>query len=75
MSRKMIPRDKAEAIRAEYQYLETGDMGLNYPAANDWTHVYAQGSDSKYGTFVYSDSLRAWRGPSFHEFYGGGVVD
>ena len=41
----------------------------------DWRRVYKQGCDSKYGTIMVSHSMRAWRHPTFGEFYGGAVVD
>jgi hypothetical protein len=75
MSRQAIPQEKLIYIKQTYKMLETGKMGFDYPPAPDWQHVYAQGGDSKYGTIVYSDSLQAWRGPSFDEFYGGAAVD
>ena len=75
MSKHSIPRDQFNAIKESYQLLETGSHGLDFPQASDWQHVYAQGSDSKYGTMVYSDSLQAWRSPSIWEFYGDGPID
>lgn len=44
-------------------------------AYGDWQRVYKQGCDSKYGTIMVSHSMRAWRHPTFDEFYGGAVID
>ena len=41
----------------------------------DWQRVYKQGCDSKYGTIMVSHSMRAWRLPTFDEFYGGAIID
>ena len=41
----------------------------------DWQKVYKEGCDSKYGTIMVSHSMRAWRHPTFDEFYGGAVID
>lgn len=41
----------------------------------DWQRVYREGCDSKYGTIMVSHEMRAWRHPTFDEFYGGAVID
>ena len=41
----------------------------------DWQRVYRTGCDSKYGTIMVSDEMKAWRRPTFFEFYGGAVID
>lgn len=70
--REQISSDKANRIRETYEYV---DQDEGFTPSDDWKHVYPVGADSKYGTFVYSDKLKMWRGPTMMEFYGGAVVD
>jgi len=43
--------------------------------ATDWEMVYPIGSDSKYGSKMYSATLGRFRNRTFSEFYGNGIVD
>lgn len=44
---------------------------------NDWVKTFIQNSsyDAKYGSLMYSTSLKRLRHVSFSEFYGNGIVD
>lgn len=44
-------------------------------AHSDWQRVFKRECDSKYGTIMVSHSMRAWRNPTFDEFYGGAMID
>ena len=37
--------------------------------------VYRQGNDAKYGHYMVNPHTMKWRGSTFAEFYGGGIVD
>ena len=37
--------------------------------------VYREGNDAKYGHYMINPHTMHWRGSTFHEFYGGGIVD
>lgn len=37
--------------------------------------VYRQGNDAKYGHYMVNPHTMKWRGSTFDEFYGGGIVD
>lgn len=37
--------------------------------------VYRQGNDAKYGHYMVNPRTMHWRGSTFDEFYGGGIVD
>ena len=52
-------------------------MASRMISAAEWGRikVYKQGCDSKYGAIMVSNSMRAWRHPTFDEFYGGAVID
>ena len=40
-----------------------------------WYSIRKKGNDPKYGTLKICLDTMEWRGRSFDEFYGGGVVD
>ena len=37
--------------------------------------VYQEGNDAKYGHYMINPRTMKWRGSTFDEFYGGGIVD
>lgn len=37
--------------------------------------VYRKGNDAKYGHYMINPHTMHWRGSTFDEFYGGGIVD
>ena len=37
--------------------------------------VYRKGNDTKYGHYMINPHTMHWRGSTFDEFYGGGIVD
>ena len=37
--------------------------------------VYREGNDAKYGHYMVNPRTMSWRGSTFAEFYGGGIVD
>ena len=41
----------------------------------DWVKRYKSGTDSKYGSLMYSPTLKRLRHVTFSEFYGDGIVD
>lgn len=45
--------------------------------ATDWKRTFIKGSpyDSKFGSKMYSKSLKRLRAETMMEFYGGGIVD
>lgn len=43
--------------------------------ATDWEMRYKEGSDTKYGSLMYSPTLNRFRCRTFNEFYGNGIVD
>lgn len=47
----------------------------NTLGATDWEMRYKKGTDSKYGSHMYSPSLDKFRYRTFEEFYGNGIVD
>lgn len=77
MSTCVSPNQWAE-IKNNYTYYENDgkyDMPRECRKHDDWQRVYQQGCDSKYGTIMVSHEMRAWRHPTFFEFYGGSVID
>ena len=46
-------------------------------SATDWEKTFIKNSDfdSKFGSNMYSKSLKLLRFPTMMEFYGGGIVD
>ncbi len=75
---RMISRGQWEAIQSDYDYFPNAndyEMQEACKVHEDWEQVYAQGSDSKYGTIMVSHSMRAWRNPTAGEFYGGAAWD
>lgn len=75
---KMVSRSEWDRIKLEYDHIENAsdyDMPATCKGYDDWQKCYCEGSDSKYGTIMVSHSMRAWRHPTFFEFYGGATVD
>lgn len=58
-----------EFIQKNYKEVASG-----YPHGN-WFKVCRRGNDYKYGSYMIEPNLMLWRGQTFNEFYGGGVVD
>ena len=78
MASKMIPPAEWDRIKGEYAFVRNVsdfEMPTECREHGDWQRVYKQGCDSKYGTIMVSHSMRAWRFPTFDEFYGGAVID
>lgn len=74
----MIRAAEWDRIKRDYEF-RMNESDYNMPADcaehHDWTRVYCEGCDSKYGTIMVSHEMRAWRHPTFDEFYGGAVID
>lgn len=50
----------------------------NYKKGNSegkFYKVYREGNDAKYGHYMVNPKTMCWRGSTFDEFYGGGIVD
>jgi hypothetical protein len=50
----------------------------NYTEGNSegkFYKVYREGNDAKYGHYMINPRTMHWRGSTFNEFYGGGIVD
>ena len=50
----------------------------NYTEGNSegkFYKVYREGNDAKYGHYMINPHTMRWRGSTFDEFYGGGIVD
>jgi hypothetical protein len=50
----------------------------NYTEGNSegkFYKVYREGNDAKYGHYMINPQTMKWRGSTFDEFYGGGIVD
>lgn len=78
MASKMISAAEWQRIKESYRFHHNESdfsMPAEYREHDDWQRVYKQGCDSKYGTIMVSHSMRAWRHPTFDEFYGGAVID
>lgn len=78
MASKMIPPAEWDRIKGEYAFVRNVsdfEMPEECRAHSDWQRVFKQGCDSKYGTIMVSHEMRAWRHPTFDEFYGGAVID
>lgn len=78
MGSKMISTAEWQRIKDEFRFCRNEsdfDMPAECRAHDDWQRVYKQGCDSKYGTIMVSYTTRAWRHPTFDEFYGGAVID
>lgn len=75
---EMIRRAEWDRIKRDYAFRKN-DSDYNMPADcaehHDWQKVFCQGCDSKYGTIMVSREMRAWRNPTFFEFYGGAAID
>ena len=75
---KMISAAEWDRIKRDYEF-RSNESDYNMPADcmtfDDWQKVYREGCDSKYGTIMVSHAMRAWRNPTFFEFYGGAVID
>lgn len=75
---KMVSRAEWARIKSDYGFRRNAS-GFEVPADcaqfDDWQKVYCEGCDSKYGTIMVSHGMRAWRHPTFDEFYGGAAVD
>lgn len=44
-------------------------------SAGKFYKVYREGNDAKYGHYMVNPYTQHWRGSTFDEFYGGGIVD
>lgn len=78
MASKMIPAAEWQRIKGDYRFyrnVSDFEMPAECREHDDWQRVYREGCDSKYGTIMVSHEMRAWRHPTFDEFYGGAVVD
>ncbi len=78
MASKMIAPVEWQRIKRDYRFCRNAsdfEMPEECRAHSDWQRVFKQGCDSKYGTIMVSHSMRAWRNPTFDEFYGGAVID
>ena len=78
MASKMISPAEWDRIKGGYAFVRNEsdfDMPSECREYSGWQRVYRQDCDSKYGTIMVSHSMRAWRHPTFGEFYGGAVVD
>ena len=74
----MIAPAEWQRIKRDYRFyrnVSDFEMPEEYRAHSDWQRVFKRGCDSKYGTIMVSHSMRAWRNPTFDEFYGGAVID
>lgn len=74
----MIPAAEWSRIKRDYEFrMNESDYNMSADCAvhHDWTRVYCEGCDSKYGTIMVSHEMCAWRHPTFDEFYGGAVID
>lgn len=75
---KMVSRPEWARIKRDYAF-RRNDSDFEMPADcaghDDWQKVYCEDCDSKYGTIMVSHEMRAWRHPTFDEFYGGAVID
>lgn len=78
MASKMVSATEWQRIKDDYAFCRNAS-GFEMPGEcrtyGDWRRVYKQGCDSKYGTVMVSHGMRAWRHPTFDEFYGGAVID
>lgn len=61
-----IPEEMDKFIRENYT---KGD------SEGKFYKVYRQGNDAKYGHYMINPVTKKWRGSTFSEFYGGGIVD
>ena len=78
MASRMISAAEWQRIEDDYRFyhnVSDFEMPEECRAYGDWLRVYKQGCDSKYGTIMVSHEMRAWRHPTFDEFYGGVAVD
>lgn len=78
MASKMINPAEWDRIKGDYTFVRNVsdfEMPDECRRHDDWQRVYKQGCDSKYGTIMVSHSMRAWRVPTFDEFYGEAVID
>ena len=78
MASKMIAPAEWQRIKRGYRFYRNAsdfEMPEECRAHSDWQRVFKQGCDSKYGTIMVSHSMRAWRNPTFDEFYGGAMID
>ncbi len=78
MASKMIAPAEWQRIKRDYRFYRNAsdfEMPEECRAHSDWQRVFKQGCDSKYGAIMVSHSMRAWRNPTFDEFYGGAVID
>ena len=78
MASKMISPADWDYIKSNYAFIRNSsdfEMPPECLEHDDWTRVYKQGCDSKYGTIMVSHEMRSWRLPTFDEFYGGAAID
>jgi len=77
MASKMIPAAEWRRIKEDYRFYRNDAVRqlAECREHGDWQRVYREGCDSKYGTIMVSHEMRAWRHPTFDEFYGGAAVD
>ena len=47
----------------------------SYDDSQRWFKVHKAGNDAKYGSYMVCFDTKEWRGKTFDEFYGGGIVD
>lgn len=82
MSAKMVSKEFENEIKEKYEYIrcESKSMDLYYKGERikekEWTLVYTEGNDCKYGRWAYSDKLKQYRTQiNAEEFYGGAPWD
>ena len=78
MASKMIAPAVWQRIKRDYRFcrnVSDFEMPEECRAHSDWQRVFKRECDSKYGTIMVSHSMRAWRNPTFDEFYGGAMID
>lgn len=69
-SRATISDELDDYIRKNFKKIESDDtIGRN------WCRVVRDGNDEKYGSYMVSFDTKEYRGRTFDEFYGGGIVD
>ena len=65
----VLSDELADYIEANYK-----EVTDDYPKGT-WYKVCRRGNDYKYGSYMIEPNLMLWRGQTFDEFYGGGIVD
>lgn len=69
-SRGTISDELNDYIHKNFKRVDTNDT-----AGRKWCRVVRSGNDEKYGSFMVSFDTKEYRGRTFDEFYGGGIVD